>query len=132
MPEGAGSQPQRPPPGKGEAHHDELLGRSADIISLTGTQANGQPAVRESTLGKFTRLHWGRKGTACGRDRAGGIELLLRADLFPRSEWHHRYDVGARSPLRGRLGGVRFRSKSRNYDYAFFSGYACSAPKVYR
>ena len=113
------------------------LGRHADVFGLQGTQLDDVDSLRETSFGKFTRIHWGRRGRVPGRDRVGGVELFLRSDLFPicsssaicDDTWHHRYDVGRKSELWGRLGGVRFRNRLRNYDYAFFVGYAFSEPK---
>ena len=105
-----------------------MIGRQADVFGLQGTQLDDVDNLRETTFGKFTRIHWGRCGRVPGRDRVGGIELFLRNDLFPISlnsaiidgTWHHRYDVGRKSELLGRLGGIRFRNRDRSYDYAVF------------
>lgn len=90
------------------------LGRTAGGMGLRGTQLDGKQIYRESYLDQFTRFHWGRKSRFPGHDRADGVELFLRRDLFSLGVEHHRYAVAAKSPLEARLCRARFQSNGHH------------------
>ena len=59
-----------------------------------------------STYGDFTRVHWGRRGKSTGRDRAGGLELFLRGDVFSTEVPYELLTLEKGNDcLKGRLGG---------------------------
>ena len=73
-------------------HVTSQLGRHCAVSGLAGTQPDDHAQRREETFGAFSRFHWGRRSKRTGADRAGGVDLYLRADLFPLSTSHWRFE----------------------------------------
>ena len=97
--------------------------KGADVMAFVGTQIDDKPEFRVTTMGDYTRIHFGRRARNPGTDRVGGLELFLRGDVFPTDGRYEFLQLGPDAAcLKGRLGGIIWRNREAGEEYCFVLG----------